>query len=98
MILRLAALAGEDEDSAEEEKGGPLVPPEPVKMEGIEVDLSGAVKAEVAERAKEMKAAEMRARVSLEERTEIFKEMLLEREVHVCALYINWVMKLFTKL
>uniref|UniRef100_A0A1X7VJW6 Transcription elongation regulator 1 n=3 Tax=Amphimedon queenslandica TaxID=400682 RepID=A0A1X7VJW6_AMPQE len=79
--MKLAALVGEDEDSAEEEKGGHLFPPDPVKMEGIEVDLSAAVKAEVAERAKEMKAAEMRARVSLEERTEIFKAMLLEREV-----------------
>ena len=80
-IIRLAALVGEDEDSPEEEKGGPLVPAEPVKMEGVEVDLSAAVKAEVAERAKEMRAAEMRARVSLEERTETFKAMLLEREV-----------------
>lgn len=74
-------MVGEDEDATEEEKGCTPGSVEVTRVEGIEVDLSSAVKAEVAERTREMKAAEMRGRIPLEERTETFKQMLLEREV-----------------
>lgn len=77
LALRLAALEGEEEDAMEMMK--PVVME--TKMEGIEVDLSAAVKAEVAERNKELKATELRATIPLEDRQEMFKAMLLEREV-----------------
>lgn len=95
---RLAAFGGEDEESADEESK-PVV--RETKMEGIEVDLSAAVKAEIAERNKEMRAAELRATLPLDERQEMFKAMLLERGVRsnsttfiLCNTYVYYFLKI----